>query len=109
MSAKYCEGARLTRFACQMQCRDGAFVRRGVELMSELVRTVPQGSVLEAYQKTVNSQGLTRLFVGDGTQRCYRRRSCARVRCRTGSADILISCGAEQAGSAKSLILCQGR
>jgi hypothetical protein len=50
----------------QVICRDGAYVRRGLDLTTEHVCTEPMGSIVESSERRFNSQGLARLRIGSG-------------------------------------------
>ena len=47
-------------------CRDGAYVRRGLELASTHAFTLPKDAVFEVRERRVNEQGLARLRTDDG-------------------------------------------
>ena len=47
-------------------CRDGAFVRRGLELASSHLYTLQRDAVFEVRERRVNEQGLARLRTDDG-------------------------------------------
>ncbi|KAJ1451222.1 hypothetical protein M885DRAFT_530364 [Pelagophyceae sp. CCMP2097] len=47
-------------------CRDGAFVRRGLELASPHLCTLAKDAVFEVLERRVNEQGLARLSTDDG-------------------------------------------
>lgn len=47
-------------------CRDGAFVRRGLELASAHLYTLARDAVFEVRERRVNEQGLARLRCDDG-------------------------------------------
>jgi len=47
----------------RVTCHDGAFVRKGLELNSKHIATLPRGSLVKVTRKTVNAMGLSRLRV----------------------------------------------
>jgi len=59
------------RVTCQP---DGAFVRRGLELVSDHVDTLPFGSICRVEKKVVNSMGLNRLRVVGYSEKTREKR-----------------------------------
>jgi len=47
----------------RVTCREGAFLREGLELDSKHLSTLTYGSFLRVARRTINQQGLSRLFV----------------------------------------------
>jgi len=47
----------------RVTCLDGAVVRKGLELNSQHMTTIPYGEFIHVNRKTVNAMGLSRLFV----------------------------------------------
>ncbi|KAL7548420.1 hypothetical protein ACHAWF_011716 [Thalassiosira exigua] len=62
LPAAYCDAA--SWWPWRVSCRpDGAFVRRGLELVSDKLGTLPHGTVADVKGKRVNEMGLNRLRV----------------------------------------------
>ena len=47
----------------RVTCIDGAYVRRGLDLSSEQLATIPYGSLVQVHRKSINAMGLSRLQV----------------------------------------------
>uniref|UniRef100_A0A7S1BZ53 Uncharacterized protein n=1 Tax=Corethron hystrix TaxID=216773 RepID=A0A7S1BZ53_9STRA len=50
-------------WAWRVVCRDGAFVRSGLDLLSDHKCTIPHGSLVRVTRRTINAYGLSRLMV----------------------------------------------
>eukprot|EP00549_Striatella_unipunctata_P022353 CAMPEP_0118684388 /NCGR_PEP_ID=MMETSP0800-20121206/6615_1 /TAXON_ID=210618 ORGANISM="Striatella unipunctata, Strain CCMP2910" /NCGR_SAMPLE_ID=MMETSP0800 /ASSEMBLY_ACC=CAM_ASM_000638 /LENGTH=614 /DNA_ID=CAMNT_0006581087 /DNA_START=124 /DNA_END=1968 /DNA_ORIENTATION=+ len=61
----------------RVTCKEGAFVREGLELSSSHTDTIPHGSFLRVEQKTVNSIGLSRLRIKAITANNFSNKNAA--------------------------------
>ncbi|CAM9277747.1 unnamed protein product [Hapterophycus canaliculatus] len=55
-----------TKWRYRVVCRDGAFVRHGIELTSPFLFNLPWHSVVEVLERRINEAGLPRLKIAEG-------------------------------------------
>jgi len=56
-------GAGDDGWAWRVVCRDGAFIRNGLDLLSDHKCTIPHGSLVRVSNRTINTYGLSRLMI----------------------------------------------
>jgi len=56
-------GAGDDGWAWRVVCRDGAFIRNGLDLLSDHKCTIPHGSLVRVSSRTINTYGLSRLMI----------------------------------------------
>ncbi|CAN0290508.1 unnamed protein product, partial [Ectocarpus sp. 8 AP-2014] len=60
------DGSAGARWRYRVVCRDGAFVRHGIELTSPFLFNLPWHSVVEVLERRINDAGLPRLKIAEG-------------------------------------------